>query len=83
MWPGAGRLGPGLLLAGVGMEIIPLFYISPAFAAGLKRVLPFAVIILLFWWSDCRGSPVVGAGALAVARLRAFVVHLMYNANAL
>ncbi|MEZ5587292.1 MAG: hypothetical protein R3E46_09510 [Sedimenticolaceae bacterium] len=73
----------GLLLAGVGMEIIPLFYISPAFAAGLKRVLPFAVVFLLL---------VLGLPGLApsssqtlwqwlVAAL--FVVHLSYNANAL
>ena len=74
----------GLLLAGVGMEIIPLFYISPAFAAGLKRVLPFAVIVLLLLVVGLPGLPPSLAQALwqwLVSVL--FVVHLLYNANAL
>lgn len=37
----------GLLLAGAGMEIIPLFYVSPAFPAFFKRALPVVVAALL------------------------------------
>ena len=71
--PGGWQAGY-LLLAGVGMEIIPLFYISPAFAAGLKRS------------AVCGDCPVAAGGrtaglpslaqALAVARLR-FCRHLL------
>ena len=37
----------GLLLSGIGMELIPLFYISPPFATWLKRALPLSVIGML------------------------------------
>lgn len=74
----------GLLLAGVGMEIIPLFYISPAFAGGLKRSLPFAVSVLLLLALGLPGlaaplSQTLWQGLVAAL----FVAHLLYNANAL
>lgn len=37
----------GLMLAGAGMEIIPLFYVSPAFPHSFRRLLPTAVVALL------------------------------------
>lgn len=37
----------GLLLAGIGMEIIPMFYVSPRFPLAAKRLLPALVLALL------------------------------------
>ena len=37
----------GLMLAGAGMEIIPLFYVSPGFPQALRRLLPILVAALL------------------------------------
>ncbi len=79
-WGLAGWIG--LLLAGVGMEIIPMFYISPPFSAWLKRALPFAVtglLLLSTLFGVVKTAPMVlqfTVGAL-------FVVHLLYNIAAL
>ena len=81
-WGLAGWIG--LLLAGVGMEIIPLFYITPAFAARLKRLLPLALSVLLLLVFGLPGiaaslSQLLWQGLVAAL----FVTHLLYNANAL
>lgn len=37
----------GLLLYGIAMELVPLFYVTPSFTRGLRRALPSAVLALL------------------------------------
>lgn len=79
-WGLAGWIG--LLLAGVGMEIIPMFYISPPFSAWLKRALPFLVTGLL---AMITLSGVVQAVpmVLHVMFVTLFLVYLLYNIAAL
>ena len=72
----------GLLLAGVGMEIIPLFYISPPFPTWLKRILPptvFGLLIVISMLGARQDSPAVLHGMMVAL----FLVHLLYNAVAL
>ena len=81
-WGLAGWIG--LLLAGVGMEIIPLFYITPAFAVRLKRLLPLALSALLLLVFGLPGFAASLSQSLWQGLVAAlFVVHLLYNANAL
>ena len=79
-WGLAGWIG--LLLAGVGMEIIPLFYISPPFAVWLKRALPFAVfgllVLITLLATQVHAVPMLNGAVVAL-----FLVHLLYNAAAL
>lgn len=79
-WGLAGWIG--LLLAGVGMEIIPLFYIAPPFAVWIKRALPLSVFSLLLAVAAAQLmglSPPASEGLVATL----FFVHLLYNAAAL
>jgi len=79
-WGLAGWIG--LLLAGVGMEIIPMFYISPPFSAWLKRALPLAVAGLLAMIT-VSGFIGIAPTILHVMVAALFCVHLLYNVIAL
>lgn len=72
----------GLLLAGIGMELIPLFYISPGFSRRLKQALPVAVFGLLLAVTLLgvlpRALPLVNAALTLL-----FALHLVYNLGAL
>lgn len=80
-WGLAGWIG--LLLAGVGMEVIPLFYITPPFPGWAKRALPLAVLSLLVLvmalGATSAGPPWMLQGVLAAL----FLVHLLHNLAAL
>lgn len=71
----------GLLLAGIGMEIIPLFYIAPAFSIWLKRLLPFTVFGMLLLSVLGLLLPALPIHPAAIAAL--FIAHLGYNLSAL
>jgi len=73
----------GLLLAGIGMEIIPFFYLSPAFNVWLKRILPFMVFGLLLLITALGLLPPAAHPALRVSVAVLFAAHLLYNAMAL
>jgi len=73
----------GLLLAGIGMEIIPFFYVAPGFNLPLRRTLPFAVFGVLSLISVFGALPVTSPWVLQGLVLVLFLVHLLYNANAL
>lgn len=79
-WGLAGWIG--LLLAGVGMEIIPMFYVSPPFAAWIKRLLPLTVLgllILITVFALIQYSGPILKGLIVAL----FIVHLIYNFAAL
>lgn len=76
-WGMAGWVG--LLLAGVGMQIVPLFYVTPPFPAWMRRFLPFAVFGLLLAATASGALPT--SPALPVAGL--FCVYLLHGAVAL
>jgi hypothetical protein len=71
----------GLLLAGIGMEIIPMFYVAPAFPRLARYLLPatiFLVLAMTIIVGIASDRPSIGAllGAL-------FGVHALYNLIAL
>lgn len=71
----------GLLLAGIGMEVIPMFYVSPAFPRLAKRMIPpviFGLLILLALFGLFPGQPPVRHFVAAL-----FATHLAYNLTAL
>lgn len=82
-WGLAGWIG--LLLAGVGMEIIPLFYITPPFRTWAKRTLPvgvlglLALVLVMAFGPFSAGAPWLLQGVLAAL----FLAHLLYNLAAL
>lgn len=73
----------GLLLAGVGMEVIPFFYLSPAFDPRLRRALPFAVFALLLMITALGALANPSWPALQGLIAALFLAHLLYNAAAL
>ena len=73
----------GLLLAGIGMEIIPLFYIAPAFSRWIKRTLPIAVFAILIGLTALALQTSASMALLKTLMLALFVAHLVYNLAAL
>ena len=76
-WGLAGWLG--LLLAGVGMELIPMFYISPAFPKWLKKGLPptiFFTLVLITLLGFVMPKEVTFLSVLL------FLAYLIHNAYA-
>jgi hypothetical protein len=77
-WGLAGWLG--LLLAAVGMELIPLFYISPSFPIWLKRSFSTSVFLILLL-TTAFGIHIPITPQVLVASI--FLVYLLYSAHAL
>jgi hypothetical protein len=78
-WGLAGWIG--LLLAAIGMEIVPMFYVSPAFPQRLKRWLPTAAFCLLVVLTGQGMLPGTTLTQVVVAGL--FLIHASYNIAAL
>ena len=78
-WGLAGWLG--LLLAGIGMEIIPLFYVAPAFNSWTKRLLSLGVFGLLLMAG--LGLLLQAPSWLRIAVGALFLVHLSFNIGAM
>lgn len=73
----------GLLLYGIGMELIPLFYITPPFARWLRRTLPAAVVCLLTLMLLRGLLPHGGGLPLAWIVIALFITFLVYTVVAL
>jgi hypothetical protein len=69
----------GLLLAGVGMQLVPLFYVTPSFPGWIRRALPFAVFGLLLLATASGG--LLPSPELPIAGL--FLVYLLHGVAAL